>query len=217
MTIKQLYTFVWILAVASLFTGCTAFDLLNANSLEAPKFKYVKHEIGTPGTSSIPIDLKFNAYNPNTVGLRNTYIRFELFAKGKRFIRGQDISLDLAPLENTEVIVPAHLHYKNVLKAGGYVAEKILSGKKSVKFKAKVTVHGSPVIYSNEQEGQTFPFAISVIKTIKVKIPRDRIEDSLSGSAKGLYKAARKIADAEEKVKKLKKLKKKLKRLSRFL
>ncbi|MFY0641932.1 MAG: hypothetical protein JXR16_12855 [Bermanella sp.] len=93
------------------------------------------------------------------------------------------------------------------------MAEKVLSGKKRIKIKAKVLLHGSPTIYDENRIGKIFPFSLEVHKTIKVNIPRDKIENSLSGNAKTMYQLARKASDLEEKLKKMKKLKKNMEKL----
>lgn len=62
--------------------------------------------------------------NPNEIGLKDTYVNYELVAKGKRFIQGEDIQLDLPPKSKTQIIVPLELHYKNTLQAGEYIAKK---------------------------------------------------------------------------------------------
>lgn len=203
--------------IFAVFSGCTTFDLLNKHSIDPPKFKYKSYKIGDPRESYLPIDLVVDVDNPNEIGLKDTYVKYELVAKGKRFIQGEDIQLDLPPKSKTQIIVPLELHYKNTLRAGEYIAKKILSGKKKFKIQASVTVYGSPTIYDDEQVGESFPFSVQAIKTIKVKIPRDKIEDSLDGIPKDYYRAARKVADAEEEVKKLKKLEKNLKALGKLL
>lgn len=191
-------------------SGCTAFDILNSYSFEEPTFKYKKYKVGEAKDKYLPIDVEVEAFNPNDVGIAGTLIQCELFYKGRRFLMSDDIHLDLVPNSKSKIIVPLKLHYKNVLKTGGKIAEKILSGRRDIKFKAKVTLKGSPTIYDANREGRIFPFNVSVLKTIKVKIPRDKIENSLEGNAKLAYQMARKGADLDRKLKKLKRAKENL-------
>lgn len=213
---KQSIKFYLLVFFLSGVSGCTTFDLLNKHSIDPPKFKYKSYKVGDPREDYLPVELIIDVDNPNDIGLKDTYVKYELVAKGKRFIQGEDIQLDLPPKSKTQIIVPLELHYKNTLKAGEYIAKKVLSGKKDFKIKTSVTVYGSPTIYDDEQVGESFPFSVQAIKTIKVKIPRDKIEDSLDGIPKDYYRAARKVADAEEEVKKLKKLEKNLKNIGKL-
>ena len=198
------------------FSGCTTLDILASHSFEAPTFKYKRYKIGTPTDKTLPIIITLDAHNPNLVGLRDIHIDYELFYKDKRFLKGNDIDLELAPNSISEITVPAELHFKNAIKTGGRVAEKILSGKKRIKFQAKITVYGSPTIYDDNKIGKIFPFSMNITKTIKVKIPRDKIENSLDGTAKTMYQIARKVSDAKDEVKKLKKMKKDIKKFSKL-
>jgi len=213
---KRTFNLSLLLIICTVFSGCTTYDLLNKHSIDPPKFKYKTYKVGDPRENYLPIDLVVDVDNPNEIGLKDTFLRYELIAKGKRFLQGEDIQLDLPPKSKTQIIVPLELHYKNTLRAGEYIAKKILRGKKNFKIKASVTVYGSPTIYDNEQVGESFPFSVQAMKTIRVKIPRDKIERSLDGIPKDYYRAARKVADAEEKVKKLKKLEKNLKNIGKL-
>ena len=115
-----------------------------------------------------------------------------------------------------QIIVPLELHYKNTLRAGEHIAKKILSGKKKFNIYANVTAYGSPTIYDDELVGESFPFSVRFRKKLKIKIPRDKIEESLDGLPKDYYRAARKVADVEEELKKLKKLEKNLKSIGKL-
>ncbi|PHR98838.1 MAG: hypothetical protein COA78_25620 [Blastopirellula sp.] len=196
--------------------GCTAFNLLANNSIKSPTFKYKSYTIGDPRKDYLPVDLIIDVKNPNEIGLKNTYVKYELIIKGKRFAQGKDIKLDLPPLTKKQIIIPIELHYKNTLKAGGYIAEKILSGKKKFKIQANIMVYGSPTIYDENQVGESFPFSIEARKKLKIKIPRDKIEDSLDGLPRDYYRAAMAAADAEEEMKKIRKLEKSLKNIGKL-
>lgn len=196
--------------------GCTNFSLLSNHSIKSPTFKYKSYSIGNPRKDYLPVYVIIDVENPNKIGLKDTFVKYELTAKGKRFAQGKDIELDLPPLTKKQITIPIELHYKNTLKAGEFIAEKILSGKKKFKIRANVMIYGSPTIYDENQVGEPFPFSVSARKRLKIKIPRDKIEDSLDGLPKDYYRAAMAAADAEEKVKKLKKLEKNLKNIGRL-
>lgn len=187
---------------------------MNKHSIDPPTFKYKSYKIGSPQKNYLPLELTIDVENPNEIGLMNTFVKYELILKGKRFIQGEDMKLDLPPLSKTKIIVSLELHYKNTLRAGEHIAKEILSGKKKFRAQANVIVYGSPTIYGDEQVGESFPFSVEARKKLKIKIPRDKIEESLDGLPKDYYRAARKVADAE--LKKLKKLQKNLKKIGKL-
>jgi len=203
----------FLILVTLFLSGCTALDILNSYDFEKPSFKYKQYEIGQPTKKSLPVNITLDAHNPNGFGLKDTLVNAELSYKGNRFLKSENIQLELAPNSTSQVVVPIDINYKKLIKSGGRMAEKVLSGKKRIKIKAKVLLHGSPTIYDKNRIGKIFPFSLEVRKTIKVNIPRDKIENSLSGNAKTMYQLARKASDLEEKLKKMKKLKKNIEKL----
>jgi len=202
--------------IIAFLSGCTAFDILSSKSFEEPSFKYKRHKVGEPTEKYLPVVVEVEAFNPNDFGISNTYIQCELSYKGRVFMKSDDIALELIPNSPSKILVPLEFNYKNVLKTGGKIAEKILSGKRSVKLKARVALKGSPTIYDANQQSTIIPFEISLLKTIKVKIPRDKIEDALDGNAKTMYRLARKGADLERKLKKLKRTKDNIEKLGKL-
>ena len=132
---KQIIVLPLLVILFTGISGCTTFDLLNKHSIDPPKFKYKSYKIGDPRSDYLPVELIIDVENPNEIGLKDTFVKYELIAKGKRFVQGQDIEMDLPPKSKTQIIVPLELHYKNTLRAGEYIAKKILSGKKKFKIK----------------------------------------------------------------------------------
>jgi len=190
--------FIILLLVAGLASGCTAIRLINSTKLKEPEFKYVDYRPGKATVTSIPVFLKFKAINPNEIGLKNVYVSYELYTEGKRFLKGSDIEIHLAPKGETDIVIPAEVVYKDMFRALGPVATKVVMREKTIPVNVQVKIYGLPTVYNEIEEGGLFQFNMTIGKTIDVPVPHDQID-------KAANTAIKKIKKSKE-LKKLKKL-----------
>jgi hypothetical protein len=184
---------VTILSILLVLSGCTALKLLTSTSLQKPEFKYVSYDMGKPELTKVMAKVNINAYNPNTIGLRNVYVSYELFTQGTRFLKGSDIELQLAPSEDTPIVIPAEIIYLDVFKAVGAVAEKVMRRNKSIPVTARIHIYGKPTIYNEVEAGDLFSFSYTKDITLDVPIPHDEIDKAVDKAADKVKKKLKKL------------------------
>ena len=166
--------------------GCTAINLVRSTKIKEPEIKYVDHTMGDPDLKKVPFYLHFTAHNPNEIGLKNVFLEYELYAEGKRFLKGSNVAIVLAPKADTQIVVPAEVIYRDVFSAVGPVAERVLTGSKTLPVLAKVTIRGDPTIYNEIEEGALFYFTYGFSKTVEVPIPQDKVNEAKDKIKDGL-------------------------------
>lgn len=71
-------------------SSCTALRLLHSAKLKAPKVSFVAYRFIGADASQANLEFTLAAYNPNTIGLRNVNVGYELFHQNRRFLHGGD-------------------------------------------------------------------------------------------------------------------------------
>lgn len=165
-----------IIVIFAVLSGCTAIRLIKSTKLSDPKIEFVQHKVGKPSGKKVIVDLELNAYNPNTIGLKNIFINYELYAENKRFLKGDNISLALSPKGDTKITVPVEIIYSDVLNAVGRVLAKTLLGTKNISILVKVTIFGEPTVYNEIEEGALFSFEYQFQKIIEVPIKDEKFK-----------------------------------------
>lgn len=193
MKLRNLSKFILLSLVVGLLASCTAVRLIQSTKIKDPTFKYVDHVVGKIKDNKTIVNLNFEANNPNEIGLKNIYLSYELFTEGKRFLKGKNIKINLAPKKTTKIVVPAEIVYKDVFRALGPVAKKILLKHKTLPIKVKVTMTGKPTVYNDVEEGALFSFNLGVNKTVDVPIPHDEIDAAVNKAAKKAKKKLDKL------------------------
>jgi LEA14-like dessication related protein len=173
-----------------LFAGCAFFRLATTAKLKKPTLDYAAHEVVRVAESHTDLMVRFKAHNPNSVGLKNVFVSYELFTEGKRFLRGDSLAVDLAPNGDSPIAVPAQVIYLDVLRALGPAAEKVLSGSKTLPVTIKATLTGKPTLYNEIEEGSLFGFTLDVSRTVEVPIPRKTLQKA---AEKQIRKSLRKM------------------------
>ena len=179
--------------VAFLLTRCTAIRLVQSANIKDPTFKYIDNKVVKVRDNKTIVNLNFEANNPNEIGLKNIFISYELFTEGKRFLKGRNIKIHLPPNSTTKLVVPAEIVYKDMFRALGPVAEKILLKHKDIPVRVKLTIAGKPTVYNEIEEGALFSFSLGIDKTIDVPIPHDKIDKAVNKAAKKAKKKLDKL------------------------
>jgi LEA14-like dessication related protein len=178
---------------AFLLTSCTAIRLVQSADIKDPTFKYIDNKVVKVRDNKTIVNLNFEANNPNEIGLKNIFISYELFTEGKRFLKGRNIKIHLPPNSTTKLVVPAEIVYKDVFRALGPVAEKILLKHKELPVLVKLKISGTPTVYNEIEEGAIFSFKLGMNKTIHVPIPHDKIDKAVNKAAKKAKKELDKL------------------------
>ena len=189
-TVKNSLLFLPLLLI---FTSCTAVRLIMSTDLHRPDFSYIRHEVGEPQLTYVRGSLQLNAYNPNTIGLKNVYVNYTLFIQEHRFASGKEIELKLAPGVDTPIIIPFEVKYVDAFKSVGSVAEKVIRRKKSFPMTIRVTIYGKPTIYNDIEEGGLFSFEFQYSKTIDVPIPHKDIDRAVDQAGDAVKKRLDKL------------------------
>ena len=171
-----------------LASACTAVRLIQSTKIIKPEIKYDRYEVGNPTQKKTPVYLKFSAHNPNAIGLTNVFVSYELYAEKKRFLKGDNVALTLAPKGDTVIVVPAEIIYEDVVKVLGPLAETILRGKDTFPVEVAVKVFGTPTVYNEVEAGALFAFDFATTRSVEVPIPQDKIEHAKDKALEELKK-----------------------------
>jgi len=174
---KYLYL-ILLFSILGLMFSCTAIKLIRSSKITEPTIKFVKHNVGKPTDKKVTINLDFDAHNPNKIGLKNIFVNYELFIENKRFMRGDNVELSLAPHGKTKIMVPVEIIYQDIFNVAGDLVTKILRRDKSIKVLAKITIFGEPTVYNEIEEGALFSFKYKTSKEIIVPIEYDKIKQA---------------------------------------
>jgi len=174
------YLFLLTVSTILLLSGCTAIKLLTQSKLQAPELNYVNHEVGRPSTTSTTVNLNFQAKNKNKIGLNNIFVDYEFYTEGKRFLQGKRIELTLKPSASSTIKIPAKVVYKDIIKAVGPVAKKIIARAEHLNVLVKVRLYGNPKVYNKVESGSLFEFSITKEQMIKVPVPHKQINKAVN-------------------------------------
>lgn len=190
-TLQSLKLYVTLALMLIVISGCTAFRLVSSTKLEKPTFEYSDHEITKTDGRHTVVDLFFEAHNPNEIGLKNIVLAYKLSIDDKKFLKGSGIEVNLAPASTTRLTVPADVVYKDVLRALGPTAFRILLlEQKKLPVDVEVVMIGNPTVYNEIEEGKTFSFKLTSKFKIKVPVPQDEVKKAkkeLKNSLKKLF------------------------------
>lgn len=165
--------------------NCTFFKLITSAKINAPTFTFDSYKVKDVNENRTTVDFILSSYNPNKIGLKNITISYELFAENKRFLKGNDIRIDLKPEDTTRIIIPAEINYRDVYDAVGVVSKKIMQNKKSIPVRIDAVIAGDPTVYDKTEAGSLFNATLKLSKTVDVPIAN--LEDK---AKKSVEKAA---------------------------
>jgi LEA14-like dessication related protein len=170
------------LAIAALVlfvSGCTLTRFFVA-TLEKPTFTYLSFELVEVSQGQAMVNFVFSAHNPNDVGLKNMLVSYELFVEGKYFLKGNDIHLELPPKSDIEIKVPAVIMYADLLPVLGSVAERIVSGQKTIPLTVNAVFSKKPVTDGEAGDKRSLSFDMNMTKTVDLPLPQERINKRLN-------------------------------------
>ena len=114
------------------------------------------------------------AHNPNTEGLKNVSVSYELFVEEKRLLIGTDVLFDLNPEGDTEIKIPAVIAYSDLFPVLGSVAKRFLSGQKTVPITIVATFSGKPALYGKAGKEEPITFEKRFTKTADIPLLQER-------------------------------------------
>jgi hypothetical protein len=161
-------------AVTLAFSSCTALRLIRSAKLKAPHVSFVSYRFIGADASQANLEFTLAAYNPNTIGLRNVNVGYELFHQNRRFLHGGDIAVELRPKDTTFIVVPAAVVYREVFKVAGPAGEHLLLDHRSIPVRIDALIAGNPTVYNEKEAGGMFQFSLKLSRTEDVPIP-DRV------------------------------------------
>ena len=167
-----------IIALILILPGCSLSRLLGTK-LERPTFAYSGYELAEVSESETTVQFLFSAHNPNKVGIKDVLVSYELLVEGNFLLQGNDIRLVLPPKSDTVIQVPAVIAYKDLLPVLGSLANRILSGQKTVPITINAVFTGKPLIYDESGQGSAFSFEKNLTKTEDIPIPLDKINKAM--------------------------------------
>ena len=167
--------------------------MVATTDIKSPKVKYLSHKIEKVTPEQVEVNLKLEAHNPNSIGLKNVFVSYELFTEGNKISKGEDIPIQLAPKKETIIKVPVKIMYKGVLSSLKPVLKKIIQQKKTLPVEIRAVVYGKPTVYNDMAEGDLFSFSHKEKKIIQVPLPKtkDKVQkkvDQLKNKAKDALK-----------------------------
>jgi hypothetical protein len=177
-----------LIAVLLLLSGCTFFKLIRSSKLKVPDFSYVRCDVASVTDRSAVLEFTVAAQNPNTIGLRNVFVDYELFFEGRRFLNGSSVELTLIPGGETKIRVPAEVVYEEILRVAGPAAAQLMMGRESLPVRVDGVVRGNPTVYNEVEAGGLFHFTWKFSRTEKVPIPKEQRELARKKVSKALKK-----------------------------
>lgn len=174
--------------VPFLLAACAFMRIVKGAKLKAPAFAFVECRLTGANENQANLEIVLKAYNPNTVGLRNVTVAYELFHKADRFVHGGDIALELKPKDTTVILVPAIVVYREVIKAAGPAAQGLLLNHKSIPVRVDALLAGNPTVYNEVEEGSLFQFSLKTSRTQDIPIPESLYRDAGKAARNALKK-----------------------------
>lgn len=161
-------------------SSCAFMRLATSGKMKVPTFAYVRCEVKSVTPSQTNVDFILSSYNPNEVGLKNVSVSYELFNEGKRFLKGNDVRIELSPKDTTRIVIPAEIVYREIINVIGPAAEKVLLGSRTIPVRIDAVISGDPTLYNSKEEGSLIPFSLKVSRTEEIPIPQDQINRAKS-------------------------------------
>ncbi len=150
--------------------GCLTMKLMTTR-FEQPTFTYKGSELVEASQSRAIVNFLFSVHNPNEAGLKDATCSYELFVEGKKFLKGNDLPVALAPKGDTDVTVPATIDYADLFPVLGSIARRILSGQKTLPITINAVFSGKPAIYSEAGKEKPISFEMRLSKTADIPLP----------------------------------------------
>jgi len=176
------------IGLALALSGCTALRLIHSSKLKAPKVSFVSYRFIGADAAQANLEFTLAAYNPNSIGLRNVNVGYDLFHQDRRFLHGGDIAVELKPMDTTFILVPAVVVYREVFKAAGPAGEHLLLDHRSIPVRIDALVAGNPTVYNEKESGGMFQFSLKLSRTEDVPIPDQLYKDAGKAAMRSLRK-----------------------------
>lgn len=179
-----------LLMAAAVLESCAFFRLARSSKIKNPTFAYASHRFLGASDSQADMQVTLSSFNPNSIGLKNVTVDYELFYEGKRFLNGADIALELKPMDTTRIVIPASVVYREILAVAGPAAQGLLRNRKSIPVRVDAVLTGNPTLYNEVEEGSLFRFSLKVSRTVDVPIPEDaeeKAEKAVRGALKKFF------------------------------
>lgn len=175
------------------FSGCAFFSLAS-RKLKPPTVAYDHTEVVGVAPRAANVDFHVNVKNPNSVGLQNVRVSYQLFHDDKPFLKGHDVLIDLAPSATSPLGVPAEIVYADVFATSVTVAQKVLAGARTIPVRIDLVISGNPTLYDSTRSGSLFPFTVHLRRTEDVPVPQEAIDRLKKQAAeKGLEQLRRRF------------------------
>ena len=186
------FSYFKVLLFSLIISSCGYFLVLTAD-IESPKVKYLDHKIKKLTKDDVEVDVNLLAHNPNSIGLKNVFVNYELYMEGKKFFKGENISLALEPKKGTKIKLPIKIMYKGIFKSLGPIYKKLIGKAKHLPVEIRAHVYGKPTVYNKYHGGKLFSFNHNEKKIIQIPIPREKMQKKFD-KAKGKLKKKAKEA-----------------------
>jgi hypothetical protein len=169
-----------------LLSSCTFFRLARSAKLKQPTFRYVDYRFKQFNDVQSEFEFTVSSYNPNTIGLKNVTVSYELFTQDKRFLKGGNIPIDLKPQDTARLVIPAAVIYRDVFNAVGPSAAALLRDRSRLPVRIDAVISGNPTLYNEIEEGGLFAFTLEISRTVDV--PLEGLKSQAGKSARRLLK-----------------------------
>lgn len=174
-------------------SGCAFFSLAS-HKLKPPTVAYDHTEVIGVAPRAADVNFHVDVKNPNSVGLQNVRISYQLFHDNKPFLKGNDLLIDLAPSATSPLGVPAEIVYADVFATSLEMAKKAAAGAKTIPVRIDLVVSGNPTLYDSTRSGSLFPFTVHLSRTEDVPVPQEAIDRLKKQAAeKGLEQLRRRF------------------------
>ena len=137
----------WIILL--LLVGCV--------QIQNPVVTFVGQKIDSIDLEKVKVNLNFNVYNPNGLGVEGAELSYSVFVKGIECFQGKNAKINLLGNQTVAITVPVEVAYSKLFASSVEMVKSIASGEKELPYEVRGTVTvpyvGFPINIPVKQQG----------------------------------------------------------------
>lgn len=146
---KSIKTISLLLITLFLLSGCV--------QMQNPTVTFIGQKINSIDFEKINVDLNFNVYNPNGIGVEGGELSYSVFVKGIECFQGDRIRISLLGNQTVTLVVPVEIVYSKLFMTSVELINSVISGENELPYEIRgnirVPLMGIPINIPVEQQG----------------------------------------------------------------
>ena len=133
------------------------FSLTGCVQLQSPTVTFVGQKIDSIDIEKIKVNLDFNVYNPNGLGVEGAELSYSVFVKGIDCFQGKNAKINLPGNQTVAIVVPVEVAYSKLFASTVEMVKSVVAGEKELPYEVRGTVTvpfvGFPINIPVKQQG----------------------------------------------------------------